>query len=344
MKNVKKLGYLIILLSFVLVGCGQRDKKDAERLGLLHDKVESLFNDEMTDLAANNSAIEFEETALDIEREKDHTLNEENESFFLETEELYQEAVEMDKLEKEIDGLYSGEAVKEGVDDQEIENLSLRLVDIDSSKWTDYVPRQEERLAEANDQLEKVKLAADLVADLYADYSVVKSNLTREEEKQARKAVEEVKNEKIRENLEKRLEKVDQKLIKLEEEKEKKAAEGMGFFEGMFLSSDNFILYLDENLLLVAQNDASDHMAYYEITDILSNTGKELTLALYEKEDEFTGVEGGEEEQTFYISDDYETITTKEGDEFHRLTQEEIDEVYERLNGIKEIIDSKTTE
>lgn len=335
MKKIKRFGYLIILLSLVLVGCGRKDEKDAKRLDLLNDKVESLFNEEINDLAANNTAIEFEETAADIESEKEYTLNEENESFFLEIEELYQDGVSMYELENEINSLYSGEAIKEGVNDKEIEALSLGLADIDSTKWTGYVPRQEERLAEANDQLEEVKLAAELVADLYSDYSVVKSELTREEEKNARKAVEKVKNENIRANLEKRLEKVDEKLKKLEEEEEKKATEGIGFFEGMFLSSDDFILYLDDSLLLVAQNDASDHMAYYEVTDILSNTGKELTLALYEEGDEFTGVEGGPDEQTFYLSDDYETITTKEGDEFHRLNQEEIDEVYERLPGLK---------
>ena len=46
MKSVTKYNYVILLLLFVLAGCGRKDEKDAERLNQLKSQVESLYNEE----------------------------------------------------------------------------------------------------------------------------------------------------------------------------------------------------------------------------------------------------------------------------------------------------------
>lgn len=334
MKRIKKFSFYIIILSIFLTACGQQDKQDAERLSQLNGEVENLFNDEMNDLAEDLSAEKFEEVKKSIEEENEEELNEENTQYFIEIKNSYLNALDMQTLETDIEQLFTEKQLNEEFGEKEIELLSQRLSEINAEKWTNYVTRQEEKLAEAEGQITKIQDAETLVNDLYLDGDRVNRDASREDEKAAQEAVAEVKNDNLRLELEERLEKVNQTLTKAEEEY-KKATTGLGYFEGMYLSYDNYILYLDEDDFYIAYNDASDHMAVYELTDILTNTGKELKLALYESPLEAFGVEGGDYEKMFYLSDDYQTVTTEDGNEYHRLNQEEINEIYERLPGLQ---------
>lgn len=335
MKSVRKYSYVILLLLFVLAGCGRKDEKDAERLSQLNSQVESLYNEEMDDLADYTSAKEFEEAKASVSAETESELSEENEAYFKEIEALYQNAIVMNELEADINDLFNEEIVKEETEMQSIDALSESLDAIDSETWSSYVPRQREQLVEAKEQLEQIQLAEELVTDLYRADDEVNPEATREEEEAAKEAVGKVKNQEVKARLEERLKTVDERFTEWEEEA-KKANEGVGYFEGMYLSDENIILYLDEELYFLAENVASDNLVHYEVTEILENTGEKLRLALHQEPIELLGVEGGDFEETFYLSDDHQRITNEEGVSYERLTEEEMNEIYERLPGLKD--------
>lgn len=338
MKKIKKYTYYLVLFSIVLGACGRQDKADAEQLNQINEQVESLYNEEMNDLAEANLIKKFEEVEESMQAINEVDLNEENEKTLKQIEGLYDNAVDMYELEEDIQELFAAEIVVAEVEFEDLAHLSARLSEIDQVKWTNYVSRQAEKLVEAEKQLENIAVATKLVDQFYLDEDRVNHEANREEESTAKEAVAQVKNEAIREDLEKRLEKVSQTLTKVEEEY-KKATEGVGFFKGMYLSEDNFILYIDEKQYFIAQNEASDNFFYYEVTEIIKNTGKELTLGLYEQPVPTFGIEGGNSEETFYISDDHDTISSELGSKFERLTQEEIDAILENLNGIKNTLE-----
>lgn len=273
MKKIRKSMYYILLFSIVLGACGNQDKADADLLNQINEQVERLHNEEMTDLAEDVSVENFAEVEESIEAVNDADLNEANAKTFKQIEESYHHAVEMFELEEEIQDLFVENVVVAEVQLEDLTQLSTRLAEIDPAKWTGYVPRQEEKLVEAEEQLVKRKDAHELVDQLYANRNQVNREVTREEERIAREAVALVKNNTVREELENRLEKVDQTLTHVEAEYEQ-AKQGVGFFEGMYLSYDNFILYIDEKQHLLAENEASDNLVYYEVTDIINNTGK----------------------------------------------------------------------
>lgn len=67
----------------------------------------------------------------------------------------------------------------------------------------------------------------------------------------------------------------------------------------------------------------------------IKNTGQELKLRLYEEPVEEFDIEGGNSVRHPNLSDNYETIFIENGHAFERLNQNEIDEIYENLPGLK---------
>lgn len=333
-EKIKKLTYSIIFFAIMLSACGRQDQADAKQLEQINEQVENLHNKEMTDLAESVSVEVFKEIEESLQAVDEAALNEANRQTFEQIEGLYQNALEMYILEEDINELFVGDSIEAKVQQADITLLSTRLAEINQEKWTRYIPRQKEKLVEAEEQLKKIKVATDLVEQFYLDEGRVTREVKRDEENITKEAIDQVKNQKIREELKKLLEKVDQTLTKAEEE-QRQAIDGVGLFEGMYLSSDNFILYIDEKQHFVAENEANDNVVYYEVTEIINNNGNELTLGLYEKPIPSFGIEGGNSKATFYLSDDHNTIITERGFEFERLTQAEIDKILEELSGIK---------
>lgn len=334
MKRVKKLTYYILLFSLILGACSRKDQEDAERLKEVHVQTESLYNDELNDLVEDISAKNLVRVEVAIESEKKEEFNEENELTLEEIEELYQIALNLYELEEDIHELFIDDIVTQEIGTKEIDQLSTRLSKVNSEKWTKYVSKHEEKLSDGRKQIESIQRAEESLDNLYLEDGQVNSEVSPEEERVAQEVVAQVKNKKIREELENRLEKVNLTLTKLEEE-HKKATEGLGYFEGMYLSSDNFLLYIDKENFYIAQNVASDNARFYEVTEIIKNTGQELTLGLYEEPIEAFDIEGGNSVETFYLSDNYETIFIENGHAFERLHQNEIDGIYENLPGLK---------
>lgn len=340
-KTIKKITYTILVLSLILVACGGKDQEAAERLSQLNVEVESLYNEEMNDLREELSTEDFDkvEASIEVEAKDKEEFNKENTETLEKIESLYQNAVVMHELDNEIQELFNEEILHEKVEMEEIDDLSTRLSEIDGEQWTVYVNRQEEMLNEARAQLVTIQDAEELVNKLSFEDGKVSAEATREGEKAAQDAVSQIKNESIRALYEKRLEDVDEVLTALEVER-KKATEGVGHFGGMYLSSDNILLYIDNKKTIFAENIVSDNSAYYEIRKVINNTGKELTVEVYEYPDEAFGIEGGITRDTYYLSDDHQTVTYEDVRKFQRLSQSEQDEVFYRLPGLKNMIEN----
>lgn len=281
MKKIKKSTYFVLLFAFVLGACGRKDQADAERLSELNAQVESLYNDEMNDLAEDLSTEDFEAVEEGIDAEAEEEFSEENEESYAEIVEDFQQALTLYELERAIQELFIDELVREELDSKELDELSSRLSVIDEEEWTNYLSRQNEALSEAEAQFEQLELAKELVADLYGEDDQVSEEATREDEERAQVAVVEVKHETVRMNLDERLAKVDQVLTEREAEKR---AKSIGDFAGYYHDP----AYGD--LITITENSYegfvpnSGFFYDYDIVEIIHNSGDEIHLVIYHEE------------------------------------------------------------
>lgn len=358
MKKIKKTVYVLMFTSLILLGCGRKNKEATARLDKLDENIATLYNEEKTDLHKDISEEKIAEilSQLDKEMEQKEKLNDENQEKLDTSEESFTQVEKMYDFDREVKKLFEADDIlKEEATLEQIEAAERRLADFDIAKLPAFFDRHEKLFLAARSQL-KVRSQADrLVERLFENEETVREDATRAQEKEAHEAVEEIKNEALQEKYKNRLEKVNTSITKREKEEEErkrkeeeehkrkeeeKRARSIGDFEGMYLSADNFIYYLNEKTYMIVQNAASDNMVIYEIQEIRDNTGQEVTLKLFEEGMELHGTEDSVHEETLKLSEDKNTLTDAYGYDAVRLSNDEIEEVYSRLSGLKAYIES----
>lgn len=276
-RNIKRISLYIVLFSLILGACGRQGKEDTARLMGINQQIQELYSEETEDLTEDISKENFDEIKVKIELEKERQLNKENQKTFEKIVNSYENIVFMYELEEDLQALLINKNSLEEQHVEVIEDLSMRLTEVDSKKWANYVTRQEGKLDEVLAQLEVNR---------------------------------------------------------------KKATKDVGYFEGMYLSDDNFILYIDNKKTIFTENTLSDGSAYYELQKVINNTGNELTMELYEYPDEMLGIEEDLRVDTYYLSEDHQTVTVPNNRKYHRLEQSEQEAILNNLTGLKSKIEN----
>lgn len=351
MKKIKKTAYVLMFTSLILLGCGRKNKEATARLDKLDENIATLYNEEKNDLHKDISEEKIAEISsqLDEEMEQKENLNDENQEKLDASEESFTQAEKMYEFDREVKTLFEADDIlNEEATLEQIEAAERRLADFDIAKLTAFFDRHEKLFLAARSQL-KVRNQADrLVERLFENEETVREDATRVQEKEAHEAVEEIKNEALQEKYKKRLEKVNTAITKREKEEEErkrkeeeeKRARSIGDFEGMYLSDDNFIYYLDEKVYLITENIESDNLVIYEIQEIRDNTGQEVTVKLFEEASELHNTEDSVHEETLKLSENKNTLTDAYGNNAARLSKDEIKEIYSRLSALEGLIES----
>src|SRR5690625_3650886 len=78
--KIKNIVFVLlgVLLVTVFVGCSNKDEEDAERISILEEKVDALFNEEKTDLDKNVDPKQLDEIDKLLEAEDGEEFSEEN--------------------------------------------------------------------------------------------------------------------------------------------------------------------------------------------------------------------------------------------------------------------------
>lgn len=320
------MGFYLIVFSIVLGACGRKNQEDAERLEQISEVVESLYNEEKNDLAADISETKLAEVEKSIEVEKENERNEENENTFQMIESSYQNAAMMFELEQDIANLFTDETiVQEKITQADVENLIERLEEIDRIKWTPYVNRQEEGLVNATEQLDQIQVAKEMVNELYVNEEV-KTDVNQEELRIAQERVAKIKNSTIRADLDKRLEKVEQILI--ERTAAAKAAKSIGGFVGYYHNEeDNFFIMITEDTYEGFRPE-TDAVFYYEIFEIIHNSGTEISLIIHHDEFmELGDFVAAETKEVHWKLEDNGKYLNTGNSKYQRVTAEEFEQL-----------------
>ena len=350
MRKIKKVFILSFLSFLVLSGCGKKHEEDAERLDEIDSKIELLFNEDRSDLADNISEEKLDDVNDLINEEEETEFNEENSEKMKSILSYYTLASSMYELDQQISDLFKDEILKENASKEDIDEVKEELKTFDENEQGTFVKRQSDLIEQADEQLEAIEEAESLVGDLFTEDDEVKEDISREDEDKAQDAVAEVKKQEVKEKLSSKLEKVDKELTKREEEARKKkeeeeqkqkeeeerkrkeeeekqkAAKSIGDFKGNYITDDDFIIYITETEWLSFPNAPTDFFSDREITEIINNTGREITLVLDE-----------EIVQTWKLSKDKQTLDAG-SEQWRRLSQEEIDEIIEELPGVADLL------
>lgn len=329
MNKFRKISYFLLLFSIVLMACGRQDKKDSERLEEMNAAVKSLYNVERNDLAEGLTVEHFEEVEAEILAENREDLSEENTERFNEIESLFENAGKMYELEESIHQLFvedGREIIKEKVKGEEVERLFTSLAEIDSDQWVKYYEKQEAKLIVAEEQVEQIQLARDLVAYLYLEDNQVNPEASREEEKQAKEAVAQIKNETVQSKLDQKLEQIAVYLT--EKEEAERAAKSIGDFAGYYHdATDNFLIHITEDRC-EGFVPHSDVFFDYEIVEIIHNSGDEITLILHHEKTDTGGFYAPQTttEVNWELIDDGAFLKS-ESSIIRRVTETEFDEL-----------------
>lgn len=342
--RLRNLFLLFILTGlFFLAACAsKKDEEDALRLGEIEGMIQAVFNEDQSDLAAGLSLEELAEIGEALKQEDETELSEENAEFLEQLKAEFQltnSMFELDLAFRDLldDGVLAADMTREDLD------LLAEMLSAYESKAEGFFNRLSPLLEEALDQFKLIEEARALVDELFENDGPA-SGVSREEEAEAREAVQRLVNEEIRTELLEALAEVDKFLAgqeeaerKAEEERRKKEekerkrkeeeerrkqeeeerrAKSIGDFAGYYIS-DEIYPYICE--VTEERFDCfvpeSDILAFSTIKEIVHNTGTEITLIL---EDDETGET---RQQKYSLLDGGKIL--KGYEKLYRITEEE---------------------
>lgn len=206
-----KLKSIVLLLTALivvlgLVGCNTQEKKDAadaERLAIIEEKINGLFNEEKTDIILNLKQEQINDAEEQLALEKDHKFSEANLKRIDSILMYLDLAIDMVAFELEVDQLFdqAGGLVKTA----EIDNVEENLMFYERENV--FYDRQLVKLIDAKEQLFAIEEVREQVQTLFND-GEVNSDVTREQETEMRELIATLKSGDAKRELEASLVKV----------------------------------------------------------------------------------------------------------------------------------------
>jgi len=211
----------------IFIGCSNKDEEDAERISVMEEKIDALFNQEKTDLAENVETKQFDEINELLEAEEGEDFSEEN-ALRIDSVILYlNEAVNMHKFQEQIFELVSEDGV---IDEKAYLEAKEQVVEFKEKEV--FYERQLAELEKVEElyeqqfaQQEHVEKTEQAMAKLFNKENKVKDDVTKKEYDKVAKLIKGIEDEDVKEALNKDLKKVDKKLkaiAKAEKEAEEK--------------------------------------------------------------------------------------------------------------------------
>lgn len=196
-------GILLVGLSTIYFFRQQREKQflefEAYEIASVEAQVDDLYNEDKTDILEDISTEELENIDKLLNDLKVKEYSEKNEQRLDTVESEFLTAKEMNTLQIDINELF----VKNGIIEK---NISLNKVESLEDQVTEfqektvYYDRNIVTLSDAEEQIKDIEVARSYIENLFEE-DFLRSDVTREDEEEALKLIEKIKNEEVREEL-----------------------------------------------------------------------------------------------------------------------------------------------
>lgn len=218
--------YYFILTGILLVGFSaiyffreQREKQflefEAYEIASVEAQVDNLYNEDKTDILEDISTEVFKDIDKLLNDLKVKEYSEKNEQRLDTVEAEFLTAKEMNTLQIDINELF----VKNGIIEKDISLDKVETLQKQITRFREkvvYYDRNVMTLSEAEEQIKDIEVARSYIESLFEE-ELLRSDVTREDEEEALKLIEKIKNEEIREELIARVETVSLALAEAEE-------------------------------------------------------------------------------------------------------------------------------
>src|SRR5699024_5543913 len=202
--------FYVLLVGIILIGVStiyffrqqQKDKLlefEAYEIESVEEKVNDLYNEKKTDISEKLSAEQLDAVEDLIHELKTKEYSRKNKERLEIREMNFLTAKLMNSYQLDINDLFVEEGiVKEDITLGKVENLEEGITRFQEKDI--YYVRNSAKLDDAKEQVEDIKVARDFIESLF-EGEFVRTDVTRENEEEALKLIEKVKNKEVRAEL-----------------------------------------------------------------------------------------------------------------------------------------------
>lgn len=180
----------------------QKDKLlefEAYEIESVEEKVNDLYNEEKTDISEKLSAEQLDAVEDLVHELKTKEYSRKNKERLEIMEMNFLTAKLMNSYQLDINDLFVEEGiVKEDITLSKVENLEERITRFQEKDI--YYDRNSTKLDDAKEQVEDIKVARDFIESLF-EGEFIRTDVTRENEEEALKLIEKIKNKEVRAQL-----------------------------------------------------------------------------------------------------------------------------------------------
>lgn len=223
MKGKKFYAFLVVLLIIGLSSVYFFRQKQAEKylefeayeIENIEKKIARLYNKEKTDLSEELSIEQFQSIQESLEELKTKEYSPKNQKRLEKVEGEYLEAKAMEKLQVDVETLFT----EEGIIEKNLTLTKINPLEERLQKFREkvvYYDRNQRSLADAKEQVNTIETAKSFMNSLFEN-EFVRADVTRESEEEALELIGKIKNKEVREELLTRAEKIDVALTEAEE-------------------------------------------------------------------------------------------------------------------------------
>lgn len=207
MKNKNVCLFILMCVALIVfTGCNgqeKRDAADAERLAVIEEHIDALFNQEKTDIASDLAQEQIDKVEELLAEERENKFSPDNLKR-IDSILLYLDlAIDMFAFDQEVDQLFDEEGGL--VKDAEIETVESSIAFYETE--TVFYARQLDKIADAKEQLVAIEEVRKQVDSFFVD-GEVRSDVSREDEAEMRELIATLKSMDAKRELEASLVKV----------------------------------------------------------------------------------------------------------------------------------------
>lgn len=220
--------FYFLLISLILVGVGsvflyrQREEQrvlefEGYEITAIESRIESLYNEEKTDISQNISEEELEEISIIFEELDEKNLSRRSRDRIKGMEADFLTAASMMDTEKNVKEIFvEANIVTKDLKEEEIDTLEADVLTFDNMPL--FIDRNIKLLAYARQQVVAINRATEFVEGLFGEDMNVLESVTREDEEEALNLIEPILNEEVKEELTLQVDQVNLVLTQREEQ------------------------------------------------------------------------------------------------------------------------------
>lgn len=220
--------FYFLLISLILVGVGsvflyrQREEQrvlefEGYEITAIESRIESLYNEEKTDISQNISEEELEEISIIFEELDEKKLSRRSRDRIKDMEADFLTAESMMDTEKNVKEIFiEANIVTKDLKEEKIDTLEADVLTFNNMPL--FIDRNIELLAYARQQVVTINRATEFVEGLFDEDRNVLESATREDEVEAIELIEPILNEEVKEELTLQVEQVNLVLTQREEQ------------------------------------------------------------------------------------------------------------------------------